>query len=209
MFCQWGLGGAHMVLVIDNYDSFTWNLVRYLRELGQTVEVVRNDKITLPDIEARAPDCLLISPGPRTPTEAGISVAAVKHFAGRIPVLGVCLGHQSVGQAFGGRVIRARQVMHGKTSAIYHAGRGMFQGLPSPFQVTRYHSLVLDPGFLPSCLEMTAWTQHDDGRIDEIMAVRHKYLAVEGVQFHPEAILTQQGHALLANFLQQPVAAVS
>ncbi|QEW05589.1 anthranilate synthase component II [Nitrincola iocasae] len=198
-----------MLLVIDNYDSFTWNLVRYLRELGQTVEVVRNDKITLSGIADRSPDCLLISPGPCTPTEAGISVAAIEHFAGRIPVLGVCLGHQSIGQAFGGQVIRARQVMHGKTSAVYHAGQGVFRGLPNPFQVARYHSLVLDPDCLPACLEVTAWTQHDDGRRDEIMAVRHNYLAVEGVQFHPEAILTQQGHALLANFLQQPVAAVS
>ncbi len=198
-----------MLLVIDNYDSFTWNLVRYLRELGQVVEVVRNDRITLSDIEALSPDYLLISPGPCTPDQAGVSIAAIGYFAGKIPVLGVCLGHQSIGQAFGGRVVRARQVMHGKTSAIYHARQGVFQGLPSPFQATRYHSLVLDSDALPACLEVTAWTQHEDGRMDEIMAVRHKYLAVEGVQFHPEAILTQQGHALLANFLQQPVAAVS
>lgn len=198
-----------MVLVIDNYDSFTWNLVRYLRELGQAVEVVRNNKITLSGIADRSPDYLLISPGPCTPLEAGISVAAIEHFAGRMPVLGVCLGHQSIGQAFGGNVMRARQVMHGKTSFVYHAGQGMFRGLPNPVQVARYHSLVLDPDCLPACLDVTAWTQHDDGRIDEIMAVRHKSLAVEGVQFHPEAILTQQGHALLANFLQQPVAAVS
>lgn len=185
-----------MLLLIDNYDSFTWNLAQYFGELGAEVHVHRNDAITLADIEAWQPTQLVISPGPCTPNEAGISVAAIKAFAGRIPILGVCLGHQSIGQAFGGRIVRAGQVMHGKVSAVTHDGRGVFTGVPSPFTVTRYHSLVIERATLPECLVVTATT--DDG---EIMGVRHRELAVEGVQFHPEAILTEHGHALLANFL--------
>lgn len=198
-----------MVLVIDNYDSFTWNLVHYLRELGQSVEVVRNDAVTLDEIAARKPSHLLISPGPCTPNEAGISLTAIRAFAGKLPILGVCLGHQSIGQAFGGVVVRARQVMHGKTSRVYHRGEGVFQGLPNPVEVTRYHSLVLEPTQLPDCLEVTAWTENAQGQPDEVMAIRHRHYPIEGVQFHPEAILTQQGHALLANFVQPSLAAVS
>ncbi|MCG8394388.1 MAG: aminodeoxychorismate/anthranilate synthase component II [Pseudomonadales bacterium] len=189
------------VLMIDNYDSFTYNLVQYLQELGAEVLVHRNDKITLEEIEALAPDRLMISPGPCTPNEAGISIAAIRHFAGKLPILGVCLGHQSIGQAFGGKVIRARQVMHGKTSPIYHNGVGVFRDLPSPYTATRYHSLVVEKDSLPDCLEMTAWTQNDDGSVDEIMGMRHKTLAIEGVQYHPESILSEHGHALLKNFL--------
>ena len=191
-----------MLLMIDNYDSFTYNLVQYLGELGADVQVYRNDQITLPAIEALKPGHLVVSPGPCTPKEAGISVEAIRYFGDRLPVLGVCLGHQSIGQAFGGRIIHARRVMHGKTSSIYHTGVGVFAGLPDPFEATRYHSLVIDRESLPDCLEITAWTQRPDGELDEIMGVRHRTLPIEGVQFHPESILTQQGHALLANFLK-------
>lgn len=190
------------VLMIDNYDSFTYNIVQYLQELGAEVIVRRNDELSLEDITAIGADRLVISPGPCTPNEAGISMAAIKHFAGKLPILGVCLGHQSMGQVFGGKVVRARQVMHGKTSPIYHNGKGVFHGLPSPFTATRYHSLVVEKDSLPDCFEITAWTQHDDGSIDEIMGLRHKTLDVEGVQFHPESILTEHGHAMLNNFLQ-------
>lgn len=190
------------VLMIDNYDSFTYNIVQYLQELGAEVLVHRNDQITLEQIEEIAPDRLVISPGPCTPNEAGISMSAIKHFAGKLPILGVCLGHQSMGQVFGGKVVRARQVMHGKTSPIYHEGKGVFTGLPSPFTATRYHSLVVEKESLPDCFEITAWTQRDDGSMDEIMGLRHKTLDVEGVQFHPESILTEHGHAMLKNFLE-------
>ena len=191
-----------MILMIDNYDSFTYNVVQYLGELKADVRVVRNDEVTIADIEQMAPEKIVISPGPCTPNEAGISVAAIETFAGRIPLLGICLGHQSIGQAFGGEIVRARQVMHGKTSPIYHAGKGVFAGLSNPCQATRYHSLVIDRDSLPDCLEMTAWTQTETGEVDEIMGVRHKTLAVEGVQFHPESILSEHGHDLLNNFLQ-------
>lgn len=192
-----------MLLMIDNYDSFTYNLVQYFGELKTDVEVVRNDATDIKGLEAYACEQLVISPGPCTPNEAGISVAAIQHFAGKIPILGVCLGHQSIGQAYGGRIIRAKQIMHGKTSLIYHQQKGVFKGLPSPFAATRYHSLVIEKASLPDCLEITAWTQTEDGDFDEIMGVRHKSLAIEGVQFHPESILTEQGHAMLGNFLQQ------
>jgi anthranilate synthase component 2 len=191
-----------MILMVDNYDSFTYNVVQYLAELGADVEVRRNDEITLADIEKMAPQKIVISPGPCTPNEAGISVEAIKHFAGKIPILGICLGHQSIGQAFGGEVVRAKQVMHGKTSMIYHADTGVFKGLCNPYEATRYHSLVVAQDSLPDCLEVTAWTQNEDGCMDEIMGIRHKKLAVEGVQFHPESILTQHGHDLLNNFLK-------
>lgn len=191
-----------MLLMIDNYDSFTYNIVQYLGELKAEVSVVRNDEITLDDIRALAPAKIVVSPGPCSPTEAGISMAAIAEFAGKIPILGVCLGHQSIGAVFGGNVVRARQVMHGKVSKIYHNGTGVFRGLPSPFEATRYHSLVIEKDTLPDCLEITAWTQTDGGTIDEIMGVRHKALAVEGVQFHPESILTQYGHDILRNFLE-------
>lgn len=190
------------VLMIDNYDSFTWNIVQYLQELGAEVTVKRNDEITLQDIETFAPDRLVISPGPCSPNEAGISLAAIKHFAGKLPILGVCLGHQSLGQVFGGQVVRARQVMHGKVSLVHHRGEGVFSGLPSPYTATRYHSLVVDKNTLPDCFDITAWTQNDDGSMDEIMGLRHKTLDIEGVQFHPESILTEHGHALLQNFLE-------
>jgi len=189
------------VLMIDNYDSFTYNLVQYLQELGAEVLVHRNDQISLQEIEALNPDRLMISPGPCTPNEAGISIAAIQHFAGKLPILGVCLGHQSIGQAFGGKVVRARQVMHGKTSPIYHSGVGIFRNLPSPYTATRYHSLVVEKDSLPDCLEMTAWTCHEDGSVDEVMGMRHKALPIEGVQYHPESILSEHGHALLENFL--------
>jgi anthranilate synthase component 2 len=188
--------------MIDNYDSFTYNIVQYLGELGQDVRVFRNDEITLADIEALNPQHIVISPGPCSPNEAGVSMAVIQHFAGKIPVLGVCLGHQSIGQVFGGDVIRARQVMHGKTSPIHHKNLGVFRGLNNPLIATRYHSLIIDKNTLPDCLEITAWTQLEDGSVDEIMGVRHKTLAVEGVQFHPESILTEQGHDLLKNFLE-------
>lgn len=190
-----------MLLLIDNYDSFTWNLVQYFGALGQEVRVKRNDELTLEEITRLAPSHLVISPGPCTPNEAGISLAAIRHFAGRLPILGVCLGHQSLAQAFGGQVVRARQVMHGKTSLIRHNGQGVFAGLQDPLRVTRYHSLIVDRGSLPDCFEVTAWSEHADGAVDEIMGLRHKTLALEGVQFHPESILSEQGHQLLANFL--------
>ncbi|MYM64356.1 aminodeoxychorismate/anthranilate synthase component II [Pseudomaricurvus sp. HS19] len=190
-----------MILMIDNYDSFTYNVVQYLAELNADVKVVRNDEITVADIEAMAPEKIVISPGPCTPNEAGISVETIRTFAGRIPLLGICLGHQSIGQAFGGNIVRARQVMHGKLSPIYHADVGVFKGLKNPYQATRYHSLVIEKESLPECLEITAWTQTEDGQVDEIMGVRHKTLDVEGVQFHPESILTEHGHDLLRNFL--------
>ena len=190
-----------MLLMIDNYDSFTYNIVQYLGELGQDVRVYRNDEITIEQIKELNPQHIVISPGPCSPNEAGVSMAVIQHFAGKTPVLGVCLGHQSIGQVFGGNVIRARQVMHGKTSPIYHKNSGVFSSLNNPLIATRYHSLVIDKNTLPDCLEITAWTQLDDGSMDEIMGVRHKALAVEGVQFHPESILTEQGHALLKNFL--------
>ena len=186
-----------MLLMIDNYDSFTYNLVQYLGELGEDVRVYRNDAIALDEIAKIKPAHIVISPGPCTPNEAGISVPLIQRFAGAIPILGVCLGHQSIGQAFGGRIVHAHEVMHGKTSAIEHCGAGVFRGLPRPFQATRYHSLVIEKSSLPDCLEVTAWT--DDG---EIMGVRHKSLPVEGVQFHPESILTEHGHELLRNFLE-------
>jgi anthranilate synthase component 2 len=188
-----------MLLMIDNYDSFTFNLVQYFGELGQDVRVVRNDEIDLAGVAALHPDHIVISPGPCTPNEAGISVPLIREFSGKVPILGVCLGHQSIGQAFGGRIVRAKQLMHGKTSPIHHLDAGVFRGLPDPFVATRYHSLVIERETLPDCLEITAWT--DDG---EIMGVRHKSLAVEGVQFHPESILTEHGHRLLDNFLRAP-----
>lgn len=191
-----------MILMVDNYDSFTYNVVQYLAELGADIEVHRNDEITLTDIEKMAPQKIVISPGPCTPNEAGISVEVIKHFAGKIPILGICLGHQSIGQAFGGDVVRAERVMHGKTSMIYHTDTGVFNGLSNPYEATRYHSLVIAQDSLPDCLEVTAWTQNEDGSMDEIMGIRHKTLAVEGVQFHPESILTQHGHDLLNNFLK-------
>jgi anthranilate synthase component II len=187
-----------MLLMIDNYDSFTYNLVQYLGELKQDVKVVRNDKIALAEIDALRPQYIVVSPGPCTPNEAGVSVPVIKELGGKYPVLGVCLGHQSIGAAFGGKIIRAKQLMHGKTSMVQHTNKGVFEGLPSPFEATRYHSLVIERETLPDCLEVTAWTE--DG---EIMGVRHKTLPVEGVQFHPESILTQHGHDLLANFLRQ------
>ncbi len=187
--------------MIDNYDSFTYNLVQYLGELGADVRVFRNDKITLDEIEALAPERIVISPGPCTPNEAGVSVDTIRRFAGRLPILGVCLGHQSIGQAFGGRIGHAREIMHGKTSMIQHNDRGVFRGLPQPFEATRYHSLVIEPDSLPDCLEATAWTVDAQGELDEIMGVRHRELPVEGVQFHPESILTACGHDLLRNFL--------
>ena len=193
-----------MILMIDNYDSFTYNLVQYLGELGAEVRVARNDQIGIDDIEAMAPERIMISPGPCTPNEAGVSLDVIRHFAGRLPILGVCLGHQSIGQAFGGKVVHAREIMHGKTSPIHHKESGVFAGLPNPFEATRYHSLVIEKESLPDCLEVTAWTQAADGGIDEIMGVRHREYAIEGVQFHPESILTQHGHDLLKNFLQMP-----
>jgi anthranilate synthase component 2 len=192
-----------MLLMIDNYDSFTYNVVQYFGELGAEVKVIRNDELTIAQIEALQPERIVVSPGPCTPTEAGISLQAIAHFAGKLPILGVCLGHQSIGQAFGGEVVRARQVMHGKTSPVTHKDLGVFAGLNNPLTVTRYHSLVVKRETLPDCLEMTAWTQFDDGSVDEIMGVRHKTLPIEGVQFHPESILTEQGHELFANFLKQ------
>ncbi len=192
-----------MLLMIDNYDSFTYNVVQYFGELGAEVKVIRNDELTIEQIEALQPERIVVSPGPCTPTEAGVSIAAIHHFAGKLPILGVCLGHQSIGQAFGGDVVRARQVMHGKTSPVVHENKGVFAGLNNPLTVTRYHSLVVKRETLPECLEMTAWTAFEDGTVDEIMGLRHKTLNIEGVQFHPESILTEQGHALFANFLKQ------
>jgi anthranilate synthase component 2 len=190
-----------MLLMIDNYDSFTFNLVQYLGELGQAVQVVRNDAIDVAGIRALAPSRVMISPGPGTPDDAGVSLDVLRELAGEIPVFGVCLGHQAIGQAFGGTVVRARQIMHGKTSPIRHRGQGAFAGLPDGFEATRYHSLVVDKATLPDCLEITAWTEHADGSLDEIMGLRHRTLAVEGVQFHPESILTRHGHDLLRNVL--------
>ena len=189
------------VLMVDNYDSFTYNIVQYLGELGAEVEVHRNDEITVEDIERIAPSHVVISPGPCTPNEAGISVAAIKHFAGKLPVLGVCLGHQAIGQAFGGNIIRAKQIMHGKTSQVFHEDKGVFEGLPNPFEATRYHSLVIERETMPDSLEITAWTQNPDGSFEEIMGVRHRHFTIEGVQFHPESILTEHGHDMLRRFL--------
>ncbi|MFV8781090.1 anthranilate synthase component II [Microbulbifer sp. SA54] len=191
-----------MILMIDNYDSFTWNVVQYLAELGAEVVVKRNDEISVADIERLNPEKIVISPGPCTPNEAGISMEAIRTFAGKVPILGICLGHQSIGQVFGGRVVRAGQVMHGKTSPIVHSNVGVFKGLSNPFEATRYHSLVVEKGSLPECLEVTAWTETEDGEIDEIMGLRHRELPIEGVQFHPESILTQHGHDMLRNFLE-------
>ena len=191
-----------MLLMIDNYDSFTYNLVQYFGELGADVHVYRNDQITVEQIEQLSPERIVISPGPCTPNEAGVSVATILKFSGKIPILGVCLGHQSIGQAFGGKIIHAREIMHGKTSMIHHFDKGVFMGLENPFEATRYHSLVIEKETLPDCLEITAWTETEDGAIDEIMGVRHKEFTVEGVQFHPESILTQHGHAMLKNFLE-------
>lgn len=195
-----------MILMIDNYDSFTYNLVQYLGELGADVMVERNDQISLNAIEKLAPERIMISPGPCTPSEAGISLEVINHFKGKLPIFGVCLGHQSIGQAFGGNIIRAKEIMHGKTSPIYHKGIGIFKDLAQPFEATRYHSLVIDQDTLPDCLEITAWTETDSGDMEEIMGVRHKEYAIEGVQFHPESILTEHGHDMLQNFLnmQQP-----
>ncbi len=192
-----------MLLMIDNYDSFTYNLVQYLGELGADVSVYRNDNISLQEIEELQPEKIVISPGPCTPNEAGVSIDAIRQFAGRVPILGVCLGHQSIGQAFGGRIVHARAIMHGKTSMMHHSSEGVFRGLPNPFEATRYHSLVIEAASLPDCLEVTAWTVDAAGKVDEIMGVRHKTMAVEGVQFHPESILTGSGHDLLRNFLEQ------
>ncbi len=189
-----------MLLMIDNYDSFTYNVVQYLGELGAEVEVHRNDEITLAEIEAKAPAKIVISPGPCTPNEAGISMAVVETFGRQIPILGICLGHQSIGQVFGGDVVRAREVMHGKTSRIHHTNQGVFAGLPDPLEATRYHSLVVARDTLPDCLEITAWTEQD-GEFDEIMGFRHREYPIEGVQFHPESIFTRTGHDLLENFL--------
>lgn len=191
-----------MILMIDNYDSFTYNVVQYLAELKADVQVYRNDEITIAEIEHLEPEKIVISPGPCTPNEAGISVEVIQHFAGKIPILGICLGHQSIGQAFGADIVRAKQVMHGKTSLIYHNNTGVFKGLSNPFEATRYHSLVIDQNSLPECLELVAWTEDSQGAVDEIMGVRHTELQLQGVQFHPESILTQQGHDLLENFLR-------
>lgn len=190
-----------MLLMIDNYDSFTWNVVQYLWELGAEVEVRRNDEIDLAGIEQLAPELICISPGPCSPAEAGISTAVIGHFAGQIPIFGICLGMQSIGAVYGGDVVRAPRIMHGKTSPIVHRGAGVFAGLESPFTATRYHSLVVDPATLPDCLEVTAWTEDEDGQMEAIMGLRHRELAVEGVQFHPESILSEHGHDLLRNFL--------
>lgn len=191
-----------MILMIDNYDSFTYNVVQYLAELKADVQVYRNDAITIAEIEQLAPEKIVISPGPCTPNEAGISVEVIKYFANKIPILGICLGHQSIGQAFGADIVRAKQVMHGKTSLIYHNNTGVFKGLNNPFEATRYHSLVIGQDSLPECLELVAWTQDSEGSVDEIMGVSHIDLQLQGVQFHPESILTQQGHDLLENFLR-------
>ncbi|SRR5690606_18821337 len=194
-----------MLVMIDNYDSFTYNVVQYLGELGADVRVFRNDEISVAELKQLKPSHLVISPGPCSPNEAGISMEAIQSFAGEVPILGICLGHQSIGQVFGGQIIRAGQVMHGKTSPIRHNGAGVFAGLPDPFEATRYHSLVICKQHLPDCLEVTAWTENPDGSMEEIMGVRHRTLPIEGVQFHPESILTQHGHDLLANFLKQSV----
>ena len=191
-----------MMIMIDNYDSFTYNLVQYLGELGADVVVHRNDQITVEEIERLNPERIMISPGPCTPNEAGVSMQTIEHFAGKLPILGVCLGHQSIGQVFGGKIIHAKEIMHGKTSMIHHNNHGVFKGLTNPYEATRYHSLVIEKESIPDCLEITAWTENTDGSMDEIMGVRHKELPIEGVQFHPESILTQHGHDLLKNFLE-------
>ncbi len=190
------------LVMLDNYDSFTYNLVQYFAELGADVTVVRNDEVSIADIEKLQPDKIVISPGPCTPKEAGISVETILHFAGKIPLLGVCLGHQSIAHAFGGNIVRAKQIMHGKVSAVHHQNQGVFKDLNNPFTATRYHSLVIEQASLPECLEVTAWTQDEQGEIDEIMGVRHTELNIEGVQFHPESILTEHGHDMLRNFLE-------
>ena len=192
-----------MVLMIDNYDSFTYNLVQYLGELGAEVQTHRNDAITVDEVAKRRPSHIVLSPGPCTPNEAGICLSLIEKLSGKIPILGVCLGHQSIGQAFGGKVVRARAVMHGKTSQIHHQGQGVFANLPTPYTATRYHSLIVEEAGFPECLEVTAWTQKAGGERDEIMGLRHKTLPVEGVQFHPESILTEHGHALLRNFIER------
>jgi len=191
-----------MLLMIDNYDSFTYNLVQYFGELGIEVKVVRNDEISVNDIKKMAPEYIVISPGPCDPDKAGISLEAINAFGGKIPLLGVCLGHQSIGQAYGGNIVHAKNIMHGKTSKVHHHGKHVFTGIQNPVEVTRYHSLVVDHATLPDCLELTAWTENEKGELDEIMGVRHKTLKVEGVQFHPESILTEQGHTMLKNFLE-------
>jgi anthranilate synthase component 2 len=198
-----------MLLMIDNYDSFTWNLVQYLGELGQEVRVVRNDELDVAAIRALGPSQIMISPGPGTPDDAGVSLAVIEQLSGEVPIFGVCLGHQALGQMFGGKVVRAKQIMHGKTSPVRHRGAGVFAGLPDPLVATRYHSLVVAPESVPDCLEVTAWTENPDGSVEEVMGLRHRTLAVEGVQFHPESILTRQGHDILRNFLglQLPKAA--
>jgi anthranilate synthase component 2 len=190
-----------MLLMIDNYDSFTYNLVQYLGELGQDVRVMRNDELSVEQIRKLAPERIVVSPGPGTPDQAGITLEMISKLGGQIPIFGVCLGHQCIGQVFGGHVIRAQRIMHGKTSMIHHSGKGVFAALPNPFEATRYHSLIVEKSTLPQCLEVTAWTQNADDSVDEIMGLRHRTLAIEGVQFHPESILTQHGHALLRNFL--------
>lgn len=192
-----------MLLMLDNYDSFTYNIVQYLGELGANVKVLRNDETTVEEIEALQPERIVISPGPCTPSEAGISLEVIQYFSGKLPILGICLGHQGIGQLFGGHVVRAKEPMHGKLSVIRHDGQGVFNGLKNPLTVTRYHSLVVDLATLPDCLEVSAWTEKEDGTVDEIMGLRHKTLMVEGVQFHPESILSEQGHEMLANFLKQ------
>ncbi|MGH8106411.1 MAG: anthranilate synthase component II [Arenimonas sp.] len=194
-----------MLLMIDNYDSFTYNLVQYFGELGQAVKVIRNDDLSVNEIAALKPERIVISPGPCTPNEAGVSLEVLEKLSGRVPILGVCLGHQSLGQAFGGKVIRAKTIMHGKTSLMHHNSQGVFSDLPSPFEATRYHSLVVEKDSLPDCLEITAWTENEDGSFDEIMGLRHKTLPVQGVQFHPESILSEHGHAMLRNFLETAV----
>jgi len=191
-----------MLLMIDNYDSFTYNLVQYFGELKQSVEVYRNDKINIEEIVVKNPDHIVISPGPKTPQQAGVSIAAIKHFAGKIPILGICLGHQSIGDAFGGKIIHAKVIMHGKTSMMYHKDTGVFSDLKNPFIATRYHSLVIEKESLPDCFEVTAWTQTESGELDEIMGIRHKEFAIQGIQFHPESILTEHGHQMLHNFLE-------
>ncbi|UYB52007.1 aminodeoxychorismate/anthranilate synthase component II [Xanthomonas sp. AM6] len=193
-----------MLLMLDNYDSFTYNLVQYLQALGAEVKVVRNDALSVDEIERLAPERIVISPGPCTPNEAGVSLQLIERLGAHTPILGVCLGHQSIGQAYGGQVVRAGTIMHGKTSRIRHAGRGVFAGLPDRYEATRYHSLVVEKTTLPECLEVTAWTEHEDGTVEEIMGLRHRQFPVEGVQFHPESILTEHGHALLSNFLERP-----
>ena len=191
-----------MLLMIDNYDSFTYNIVQYLGELGADVHVYRNDQITVEEMIALNPERIVISPGPCTPNEAGVSIEAIQYFAGKVPLLGICLGHQSIGQAFGGEIIHANEIMHGKTSLIYHNNKGVFAGLSNPYVATRYHSLVINKNKMPDCLEITAWTQKENGEMDEIMGVQHKTLTIEGVQFHPESILSEHGHDLLKNFLE-------